>query len=134
MNTYNFVIPSPQTYKPVKVHHGCTAFAKGIHKPSISTQKAIPSTKLNKCSGNFSPLCCLHIHCRIKESSEQYFYVLTSAQRMGHMASVHLLHYRKDEHCQTATPLSRDVVSINPFGRVPLHHHWGMLPPRLPPG
>lgn len=92
-------------------------------------QKAIPSTKLNKCSGNFSPLCCLHIHCRIKESSEQYFYALTSAQRRGHMASVHTLHYRKGEHCQTAILLPRDVLSINPFvrqrfRRVPPHHHW----------
>lgn len=62
------------------------------------------------------PLCCLHRHCRIKESSEQYFFIFTSVLKMGHMASVHLLHYRNEQHSQAATPLPRDVLSsINHF-------------------
>lgn len=45
----------PQIYMPVKVNYGHTASAKGQHEVTISMQKAIPSTKLNKRSGKFSP-------------------------------------------------------------------------------
>lgn len=55
MNTWNFVIPSLQIHMPVKVNHGQTAFAIGKLRVSVSMQKAIPSRKLNKRSGKFSP-------------------------------------------------------------------------------
>lgn len=94
-------------------------------------QKAILSTKLNnKCSGNFSPWLCLYIHCRIKTSNDQSSCVIISFLETGmvHIASVHLLCHRKEQHSRTVNPQPRDepeVHNIRWKSSSPLAHcHW----------